>query len=153
MLQIQIPKDVRTFDPKIVGQFTTRQIFCLLGIIIIAMFTHWLGLGYYAGSPLFFVLFFIGWGDKIVGMPVDKYMRYVFISQMLYPKKRKYAIRSYYRKIESKYTPMYEHDLEMKHEKEAIMNGNNPKLKKKEKPKKKVKAAKRNLPYELTAFA
>ena len=40
MLEAPIPKDIRKYDAKLVGPFTTRQLFCFIGGAALAYVTY-----------------------------------------------------------------------------------------------------------------
>ncbi len=96
MLEIEMSKDIKNFEPKIIGPFTLRQIICTL----IAM-TY--------GIPLYFILggdivvrimitlfamvpaFLCGW-LKVYNEPFEKFIKIIVKNKFLKPVKRKYKI-------------------------------------------------------------
>jgi phosphoketolase len=103
MLEIEIPRDVREYQPKMFGNFTARQVLCLIACVIIFGLTtvieqrllHLATLTYIPAFPLVVVPLAFGWGDKIVGMPVEKYIRLVFVNNVAAPKHRAYKTHNY----------------------------------------------------------
>lgn len=92
MLEIQMSKDIKTFEPTIVGPFTLRQIV-------------WITIGTVLAVPVFFFmpgeinvrilaatliaapLFMCGW-VKVQGMYLDKYLKIIFIYTFLESRNR-----------------------------------------------------------------
>lgn len=96
MLEIEMSKDIKNFEPKILGPLTLRQIVCSL-----------IALSY--GIPLFFLLggdivvrimvtlfamvpaLLCGW-LKIYNEPFEKFVKIIFVNKFMKPAKRKYKI-------------------------------------------------------------
>lgn len=102
MLDIEIPKDIREYEPKIFGNLSTRQIFCIVGIAMVLMIMtgieRALGMeqtSYIPAMPFCAVIGLLGWGDKLVGMPIERYIRLVFVNQFLAPKHRCFKMHNY----------------------------------------------------------
>lgn len=92
MLEIQMSKDIKTFEPTIVGPFTLRQII-------------WITIGTVLAMPAFFLmpgeitvriliatliaapLIMCGW-VKVQGMYLDRYLRIIFVYTFLESRKR-----------------------------------------------------------------
>ena len=101
MLEAQIPKDIRKYDAKLVGPFTTRQLICFVGGSLVSYGCYKL-LGSNLGDTTLticsiaaapFILF--GW-VKPYGMVFEKFFKTAFVSTVLAPKNRKYKIKNYY---------------------------------------------------------
>lgn len=103
MLDIEIPKDIREYEPKVVGSFTTRQVFCLVGIALVLMLTtsiernllHFTQMTYIPAFPFCGIIGLIGWGNQLVGMPIERYLQLIFINAVLAPKHRPYVTHNY----------------------------------------------------------
>ena len=92
MLEIQMSKDIKTFEPTIVGPFTLRQII-------------WITIGTVLAMPAFFLmpgeitvriliatliaapLIMCGW-VKVQGMYLDRYLMIIFVYSLLESRKR-----------------------------------------------------------------
>lgn len=92
MLEIQMSKDIKTFEPTIVGPFTLRQII-------------WITIGTVLALPAFFLmpgeitvriliatliaapLIMCGW-VKVQGMYLDRYLMIIFVYTFLESRKR-----------------------------------------------------------------
>ena len=92
MLEIQMSKDIKTFEPTIVGPFTLRQII-------------WITIGTVLVMPAFFLmpgeitvriliatliaapLIMCGW-VKVQGMYLDRYLMIIFVYSLLESRKR-----------------------------------------------------------------
>jgi len=110
MLEIEMSRDIKDFQPKVAGPFTLRQIVCLL-----------LSLAY--GVPLFFILsgdivtrimialfamvpvLLCGW-FKVYDEPFEKFIKIIIYNKFVKPVKRKYKVNNeftetevYYKKI------------------------------------------------------
>lgn len=101
MVEIEIPKDIRKYDSKLIGPFTTRQTICVIiaGVVAVAAyrcldsFSGDLRLmisGLLAAPALLF-----GW-YKPFGMKMEDFLRTAFVSTVLSPKKRKYKTQNIY---------------------------------------------------------
>ena len=110
MLEIMIPRDIREFETKFIGQFTFRQAvaFTIVGIIAyIGVFiqknilgltsTNYLVLIPFGAIPVAF-----GYGKQLVGMELEIYLQMVFINMFMTPKHRPYRTHSYYTSLMSK---------------------------------------------------
>lgn len=95
-IEREIPKDIKDYKPKLIGPFTTRQIFCLAPALA-------LGVGLFFGLKnvlssevrLFAItlvaipFFLIGWYEPY-HMPFEKFIKTIFVSTVLSPMVRKY---------------------------------------------------------------
>lgn len=110
MLEIEMSRDIKDFQPKIVGPFTLRQIVCVA-----------IALSY--GLPLYFLLpgdiitrvmialfamvpvLLCGW-FKVYDEPFEKFIKIIIVNKFVKPVKRKYKVKNeftendvYYKKI------------------------------------------------------
>ena len=106
MIEIEISKDLKDYEPKFLGPFTTRQTICVVSIAAI------MGVGYnviknFSDSglqviiPLFLCLIpiLIGW-YKPNGMKFENYFVAQLYTSVFPPKKRKYRIENMYELFE-----------------------------------------------------
>ncbi len=152
MLDITIPKEIRGFEVKTFGPFTTRQMKCLVAAGILGFLTYYgertlLGIN---NPPLIPIaipaapFLFLGWGEKFFHMKPEDYIRYVWI-----PNKKRNPNRKF---VTDNYSPLIkQYKLEKKKlektKKEAAMEEDK---KNKKKPEKVV--IPKELQAELTAF-
>ena len=92
MLEIQMSKDIKTFEPTVVGPFTFRQLLWMTAGTVLALpalmllpgdITARILIATIIASPLFMC----GW-IKIQGMYFDSFLKVVFIYTFLRPKRR-----------------------------------------------------------------
>lgn len=102
MIELEIPKDVRAYEAKLIGPFTTRQLFCAIGAALGFYGAYKAAesiLGEDSGLLLLFPIIvavpfaLIGW-VKVYGLPFEKFAKSVFISMFLAPTKRLYKIEN-----------------------------------------------------------
>ena len=92
MLEIQMSKDIKTFEPTIVGPFTLRQIIWITIGTVLAMPTFFLMPGEITVRILIATLIaapliMCGW-VKVQGMYLDRYLRIIFVYTFLESRKR-----------------------------------------------------------------
>lgn len=102
MIEIEIPKDLRDYEPKQLGPFTTRQaigvglatVTMLIGFFTLKnIFDNGLNVIIPMGLASIFILF--GYW-KPYGMPFEKYVISQIVTVIIPPKKRKYKIDNLY---------------------------------------------------------
>lgn len=98
-IEREIPKDIKKYEPKLLGPFTTRQILCLvpglgLGVLAYLLLKNFLSSDVCLFITTFIVVPFIllGW-FKPYGLPFEKFVKTVFISSVLSPPIRKYKTK------------------------------------------------------------
>lgn len=100
MIEINVNEDMRHFEPAIAGPFTIKQIPFVAVAIVLAFVAKEIAGTVFEGSDeamagLVLLLagppIVLGFGKKN-GMPMTKYLRYVFQSEFIFPKFRKYKI-------------------------------------------------------------
>lgn len=100
MIEIQIPKDIRKYEAKLIGPFTLRQLICFILGCIVAYVVYTLmskinlsedamPIAMVSCAP---VLAF-GW-IKPYGMPLEKFLQTALISTLLAPTERKYKTKN-----------------------------------------------------------
>ncbi len=95
-MEIQINKDVGSYEPKVIGPFTIRQAVCLLigSPICIAIYKYG-SMFLPADAVSFFLLvpaaatWLFGW-LKPYGMPMERFLKSIFINMILAPGNRTY---------------------------------------------------------------
>lgn len=111
MIEIEVPKDIRKYEAKLIGAFTARQAGCLVAACAICV-------------PVFFLLreavprdvltllimilavpfVLIGW-VKPYGMKFELFAKTAFISNVLSPRKRKYVTMNVYEYEDPEFGP------------------------------------------------
>lgn len=101
-IEREVPKDISRYEAKAIGPFTTRQLLCGIPAVSLAIGSYFLLKSYVSQDVVFFVafvvampLFLLGWA-KPYGIPLEKYLSIVFVSQILAPKHRKYVTENTY---------------------------------------------------------
>ena len=101
-IEREVPKDISKYEAKAIGSFTTRQLLCGIPAIALAVGSYFLLKNRVSEDILFFVAFLVampllllGWA-KPYGIPLEKYISIVFVSQVLAPKHRKYVTENTY---------------------------------------------------------
>lgn len=117
MIEVEMSKDIRDCEPKLLGPFTKRQVICIV-----------ISLAY--GAPVFFLLGFgmdlflrilisiilmapaiaCGWCD-MYGMPLEKFGIHIFKTLILSPQKRLYKSKNMYEEF---YSELEEDNAEKK---------------------------------------
>lgn len=102
MIEIEIPKDIKDYEPKLIGPFTTRQTICFAAIVLIMVVGYnVLKLFFDNGLKVIIPLVVsaipmaIGW-YKPYGMRFEKYALSQFQTVILPPKKRLYKVDNIY---------------------------------------------------------
>ena len=100
MIEIEMNKDVRTFEPKIMGPYTRRQ---LISLVIAAAYAGPIAIAV-PGDPMMKVLLgcilaipaiLCGFID-ILGMPLLQFITYCVIPSLINPKVRKFKSETSY---------------------------------------------------------
>ena len=101
MIEIEIPKDVRQYESKLIGPFTTRQAICFGIGALLAYGFYKLAPGLPSDIRLFASGFIatpallFGW-LKIYGMKLEDFLRITVISNIISPKHRLYKTQNIY---------------------------------------------------------
>lgn len=107
MIEIEIPKDIRKYEAKLVGPLTTRQTICSIIMAVTAIITFKV-LGEMPKDVKFFVLMIVVLPSILIGfvkpygMPFEKFAQTAFVSNFLSPKYRKYVTNNFYSDGKSK---------------------------------------------------
>lgn len=101
MIEIEIPKDIRKYETKLIGPLTTRQTICAVGACAIAFAVSKITT-FVPQDLQFFVIalpalpfLLIGW-VKPYGMHFEQFVASTFVSTILSPKYRKYKTKNVY---------------------------------------------------------
>lgn len=96
MISIQIPKEISSYESKLIGPFTTRQTICVFCMALVDIILYNLIGGFVSMDLAIFGCILgaapfalIGW-YKPYGMHFEKYVKSIFVSQFLAPTKRIY---------------------------------------------------------------
>ena len=110
MIELEVPKDIRRYEAKLFGPFTTRQLICFVIASVIAFGVYMLISSVIPTDVCFFLIIIIdapvllcGW-FKPYGMPFEKFIKTAFATTVLSPSARKYV-------TENKYFNKYKADL------------------------------------------
>ncbi len=102
MIEIEVPKDIRKYEAKLVGAFTTRQVGCLAVAAVICVPIYFLLKDILPRDVVTLIIMILalpevllGW-VKPYGMTFELFVRTAFISNVLSPKKRKYVTTNVY---------------------------------------------------------
>lgn len=100
MLEIEMSKDIKNFEPKIIGPFTLRQIACIgiscaYGIPFFILFDVEIVTRVMVTLALMAPVILCGW-IKIYDVHLEQFIKIIFISKFVKPSKRKYKTKSMY---------------------------------------------------------
>lgn len=143
MILIQIPKDIRSYEPKFLGPFTVREGICIaiagaimLGGVAIEKYLFQMdSVSYIPPAIPAMIPIFFGWGERLLNMKPEVYLRTVFIQSTMVPKYRPFKTHNFYDVREKKYSPSQDEETE-----------------KTVKPRKKKNRELRKIPDELKAY-
>lgn len=101
-IEIKIPKEINSYEAKLLGPFTTRQTVCVIGLAAAALFVYNLT-SPYIGQDNATSLCFIsaapyalcGW-VKPYGMHFEEYLACILQCVIVKPMRRKYQTKNYY---------------------------------------------------------
>ncbi len=97
MIELEVPKDIRRYEAKLFGPFTTRQLICFIIAAVVAFLMYGI-LGKFIPQDIcFFVIIVIdlpallcGW-VKPYGMPFEQFAQTAFTTTFVSPAARKYV--------------------------------------------------------------
>lgn len=108
MIEVEIPSDIKEYEPKIIGPITKRIAICLIGIAATSL------IGYSILNQIFDnslrilipLIFDVPWAliaaYKPYGMKFEKYFISQLYTTIIPPKHRKYTVENVYEKFEQK---------------------------------------------------
>lgn len=156
MIEIEIPKDIRKYESKLIGPFTTRQAVCFVGgaVIAVPVFNICRQMGAFDLGSLLAICIFLpfilcGW-VKVYGMTFEQFFQTFLYSEYLAPKKRKYQTENIWDLPENK-IDIYKVAEEERQAAEEGLDKKKTKAKAKAKPKKKKKN--KNIDPALKSYA
>lgn len=110
MIEVEIPKDIRQYESKVVGPLTVRNLVCLVCGSVIAVPVYMIikdlvptDLCIFVSLLCFAPFALCGW-IKIYGMPFEQFFMSFLYSSVLAPSNRKYKTKN-----------IFEEDLEKEH--------------------------------------
>lgn len=110
MIEVEIPSDIKEYEPKIIGPITKRIAICLIGIAATSL------IGYSILNQIFDnslrilipLIFDVPWAliaaYKPYGMKFEKYFISQLYTTIIPPKHRKYTVENIYEKFEQEIT-------------------------------------------------
>ena len=97
MIELEVPKDIRKYEAKLFGPFTTRQLICFVIACAIAYLAYQVLISMMPQDFAFFLIIVIdlpvllcGW-FKPYGMPFEKFAKVAFTTTFISPAARKYV--------------------------------------------------------------
>lgn len=116
MIEININKDVGSYEAKLIWQFTARQTICVAIAAPICWFIYKNAAPVLSGDTAGFLMlipaaiaFLFGW-RKPYGMPMEKFIESVFVNMALAPSHRKYKTENVHEKA---FAVLEQHALEV----------------------------------------
>lgn len=111
MIEIEVPKDIRRYEAKLVGAFTARQVGCLVAAAVICVPVFFLLKDILPRDAITLIIMIlaipfvlVGW-VKPYGMTFELFARTAFISNVLSPKQRKYVTMNVYEYEDPEFGP------------------------------------------------
>lgn len=101
MMEIPVPKDIREYEPTLIGPFTTRHIICIGVMIALVYGVYLLEKAFGVEDPMEFPIFLIfaippflvGW-FKPYGMHFEVFAQRAFRDNFIAPSKRPYRVEN-----------------------------------------------------------
>lgn len=97
MIELEIPRDIRKYEAKLFGPFTTRQLICFVAAAVVSFLMYSILGSLMPQDVCFFVIIVIdlplllcGW-VKPYGMPFEKFAATAFTTTFVSPAVRKYV--------------------------------------------------------------
>ena len=106
MIEVEIPSDIKEYEPKIIGPITKRIAICLIGIAATSLIGYSILNQIFDNSLRIFIplIFDVPWAliaaYKPYGMKFEKYFVSQLYTTIIPPKHRKYTIENIYEKFE-----------------------------------------------------
>lgn len=106
MIEVEIPNDIKEFEPKLIGPFTKRLVLCLVGMAIISFGGYFILDKFFDNGirvlvPLIFDLPLILLAAyKPYGMKFEQYVMSQLYTTIIPPKHRKYKTENLYEQFE-----------------------------------------------------
>jgi hypothetical protein len=99
MIEIEIPKDIRKYDAKLIGPFTTRQVLCFIPGCALGACTFLIptflpqDIRLILTGIVFLPFLLVGW-VKPYGMKFELFAKQIIFSTFLSPQERKYITKN-----------------------------------------------------------
>lgn len=107
MIEVEIPNDIKEFEPKLIGPFTKRLLLCAVAIAATSVIGYFI-LDKFTDSGLRIVIpliFDVPWAliaaYKPYGMKFEKYFVSQLYTTIIPPKHRRYKTENLYEKFEN----------------------------------------------------
>lgn len=118
MIELEVPKDIRKYEAKLFGPFTTRQLICFIIACIVAFFVYQFVGALIPRDVIIFLIIIVdlpvllcGW-FKPYGMAFEKFAKTAFTTSFVSPAVRKYVTENAF--AEKKPAPMSKEQAEKK---------------------------------------
>lgn len=136
MISIQIPKDIRAYEPKFLGPFTVREGVCLAlaagimlgGVALEKLVFQMDTVSYIPPAIPAIIPIFFGWGEKFLHMKPEVYLRTVLVQSTMVPRYRPYRTHNFYDVREKKYMQEHPEPEEQELQKKCKKNNNQRKI-------------------------
>lgn len=96
MIEIRIPKEIRTYKEKLFFGLTLRQLICTLIAVIVNVPLYWFGRDIIGADAASWVVIFVAMPLFLIGyfnyngMTFEQFIKSVIQQEFVYPQKRKY---------------------------------------------------------------
>lgn len=103
MIAVRIPEEIRKYKEKIAFGLTARQLICTIITLAICVPLYWWGRNYLSDDVLGWAIIIIGLPllsigyIRFNGVPMERMAKVIFLTQFLYPVKRKYKVENAFR--------------------------------------------------------
>lgn len=96
MIEIRIPKEIRTYKEKLFFGLTLRQLICTLIAVVVNVPLYWFGRDIIGSDAASWVVIFVAMPLFLIGyfnyngMTFEQFIKSVIQQEFVYPQKRKY---------------------------------------------------------------
>lgn len=96
MIEIRIPKEIRTYKEKLFFGLNLRQLICTLIAIVINVPLYWYGRNVVGSDAASWIVIFVSMPLFLIGyfnyngMTFEQFIKTVIQQELIYPQKRKY---------------------------------------------------------------
>ena len=124
MIEGQVPKDIRKYEAKLLGPFTTRQVIFGVVAAVVAYAVYGICKGPLGSSNaitacMIFSMPILSFAFiKPYGMPLEKFIQTAFVSNVMAPRVRKYKTNNHFKQIEESFKPMGEKEYKKRKKKD-----------------------------------
>ena len=101
MIEVSVPRDIREYEPTVIGTLTARQLVCSVALVLM-VYGGWflekaIGIADPVSEAPFFIFlaippFLVGW-QKPYGMPFEKFIVKAYQDNFRAPQKRIYKVK------------------------------------------------------------